>query len=80
MEQPAIGVPGENGQRQNTKRQSDMNTPIALLLVVVFLLGVGLFAKAYIQGMRFGERMEEKKNRRKEEEKQMSQPDSTNEP
>ncbi|TCO78472.1 hypothetical protein [Chromatocurvus halotolerans] len=57
-----------------------MNTPIALLLVVVFLLGVGLFAKAYIQGMRFGERMEEKKNRRKEEQKQMSQPHPTDEP
>ena len=56
-----------------------MNTPIALLLLVLFLLGVGLFANAYIQGMRFGERMEEK-NRQKKGQKQVSQPDSTDEP
>lgn len=56
-----------------------MNLPIVLLLVVLLLLGVGLFAKAYIEGMRFGERMEEKKQRKKEEQKQMSQPDSTKE-
>ncbi|MFN2288043.1 MAG: hypothetical protein ABR578_06875 [Chromatocurvus sp.] len=46
-----------------------MTTPIALLLVVVFLAGAGLFARAYIQGMRFGERMEEKKKREKEEDR-----------
>lgn len=38
-----------------------MTTPIALVLAIVFLLGAGLFVRAYRQGMRFGERMEEKK-------------------
>lgn len=57
-----------------------MTTPIALLLIIVFLGGAGLFVRAYRQGMRFGERMEEKKNTGKDSQKNRSDADPTDAP
>jgi uncharacterized membrane protein YcjF (UPF0283 family) len=39
-----------------------MTTPIALLLAALLLAGIGLFVRAWLGGMRFGERLEARKN------------------
>lgn len=39
-----------------------MTTPIALLLFALLIGGIGLFVRAWIQGMRFGERLEAREN------------------
>lgn len=52
-----------------------MTTPIALLLIALLLAGAGLFVRAYVRGMRFGERMEEQKVTRQKEKTEAQKPD-----
>lgn len=41
-----------------------MTLSIALLLTLLLLSGIVLFIRAYVQGMRFGDRLEAEKSRK----------------
>ncbi len=57
-----------------------MTTPIALLLIALLLAGIGLFVRAYVRGMRFGERMEEQKRAKKEKKNLLDQSEKNDAP
>lgn len=57
-----------------------MTTPIALLLIALLLAGVGLFVRAYVHGMRFGERMEAQKPTKREEQTETRKRDGPDSP
>ena len=56
-----------------------MTLSIALLLTVLLLSGIALFIRAYVQGMRFGDRLEAEKNRKESDGKQPDTQEPTDE-
>ena len=44
-----------------------MNLPLAVFLIVLLIVGIGLFYRACSGGMRFGDRLEEKKKASEEQ-------------
>jgi hypothetical protein len=45
-----------------------MNAPIAVLLLALTAIGIGLFVRAWVRGMNFGERLDERQRATREQE------------
>ncbi|MFN2287840.1 MAG: hypothetical protein ABR578_05860 [Chromatocurvus sp.] len=56
-----------------------MTLSITLLLTVLLLSGIVLFIRAYVQGMRFGDRLEAEKSRKKSDREQPDTQEPTDE-
>ena len=57
-----------------------MTLSIALLLTVLLLSGIVLFIRAYVQGMRFGDRLEAEKSREKRDREKGATQEPTDQP